>query len=538
MAAKRTTDYFAGIPGDNLFTKLCGSLARAADDNWVEPQPICEPLPSAYMARSAWLSKYYPYATRFPMAPHHEDWWNWIEGISPGVRPKPYIVILARGGGKSVGLELGIVRLGTKLSRRFCLIVCGTQDAADKHVTAIATFFERLGVERALNEFGNPKGWRRNVLRVANGFNVQGLGLDVNVRGIKFDEFRPDAIFFDDVDDHPDTPRIVEKKRDIITRSILPAASIDCAVGGVQNLIHEDSLFSQLVDGRADFLRDRIINGPHPAIIGLKYERVREDREQAIYKITDGVATWEGQNIQTCENYMNTEGLRAFLIEAQHEVAGGDGYVFLTSMLGSVELSDVPQIDSVCQRWDLAATEGAGDATASGVMGRGSNGCYYIFGVVDGHWSVDRVNSAIDLTATAYKKQFPELKIGIPQDPSQAGKWQAQFMKRDHAEHSIITRSIGSQGKIARGRMFVDEVNKGNVFLVKQDLPSVLKDERGPKVGGHQLMNDTSWVRWHMIVKDHLRRIREDTPNQEDDIYDALTDCYAGIRAKRMGRAA
>jgi len=36
--------------------------------------------------------------------------------------------------------------------------------------------------------------------------------------------------------------------------------------------------------------------------------------------ITGGQATWEGQNLEVCQNNINTWGLTSFLQEAQHEV--------------------------------------------------------------------------------------------------------------------------------------------------------------------------------------------------------------------------
>jgi len=63
------------------------------------------------------------------------------------------------------------------------------------------------------------------------------------------------------------------KKIDILTKTILPAGSPDCAILFIQNLIHPESIASRLVDGRADFLSERIVSGPYPAIEGLTYEQ-------------------------------------------------------------------------------------------------------------------------------------------------------------------------------------------------------------------------------------------------------------------------
>src|SRR5690349_5338961 len=105
---------------------------------------------------------------------------------------------------------------------------------ADKHVQNIAAKFEALRIERALNEYGHSRGWTRQMLRTAHGFNMLSIGLDGGVRGVKLDDLRPDFIVLDDVDDRHDSEAKVRKKIEIITESILPAGSADVAIWFVQ----------------------------------------------------------------------------------------------------------------------------------------------------------------------------------------------------------------------------------------------------------------------------------------------------------------
>jgi hypothetical protein len=262
-----------------------------------------------------WLATHFPTYTTHAPAPHHCEAWEWLWGLQRGVRPPPFILILARGGAKSTTAELGCVGVAAKKSRRYVLYVSETQVQADKHVQTVAGMMERAGFERELNKYGSSKGWRRNQIRTSDGFKVDAIGLDTAARGFKIDEDRPDLIVFDDIDGKHDTPQTTQKKIETLTMTILPAMATDGAVLGVQNIIHGNGVFARLADTRADFLSDRIVSGPHPAILNLDYAY-----KDGHYVITAGTPTWEGEGIEVCQGFIDTWGLLAFLVECQHDV--------------------------------------------------------------------------------------------------------------------------------------------------------------------------------------------------------------------------
>jgi len=267
-----------------------------------------------------WLEKHFPRVASSEPGARHIRLWEWFEALTPGERPLPHGEYWPRGGGKSSSAELAATRLGCRLKRRFVLYVSATQGQANKHVQAIATNFEALGFERAVGKYGNSKGWKVDLLRVSNGFNVLALGLDAAARGVKLDNVRPDLIILDDVDERHDSPAVVQKKIATITESILPAGSTDCAILFIQNLIHKGSIACQLASGSADFLLDREQTAPEPAIIGLQYETFDGPNGLTNYRFTKGEASWEGQSRATCERQMNDWGRAAFMREAQHDV--------------------------------------------------------------------------------------------------------------------------------------------------------------------------------------------------------------------------
>lgn len=284
-----------------------------------------------------WLREHFgaylrdPYGNDLPFAPHQVAHWTWTWALRRGVRPRPLIDIWARGATKSTTAELTCPAVAARRSRRYALYICGTQERADDHVGNVATMFESRVLaahyphitERAVGKYGSSKGWRRNRIRTPD-FTVDALGLDVAARGAKLDEDRPDLLILDDLDDENDSAEAVRKKERLLTKTLLPAGSPDCAVIGVQNVIHEHSVFARLAgldpEHTPDYLVDRIVNGPIPALRDLAYEQ-QEDEDGAVrWVLVSGTPTWLGQDLARCQELVDTIGLDAFLTECQHEV--------------------------------------------------------------------------------------------------------------------------------------------------------------------------------------------------------------------------
>lgn len=251
----------------------------------------------------------------------HAALWRWVWAVQPLVRPRPFIAIWPRGGGKSTTAELACLTLLMRGVRRYALYVSGTQEQADKHVETIGAILERLGVERAVNKYGNSKGWRRSRLKTAT-FTIDAFGLDTGARGTKDEDQRPDMLIFDDVDQIHDSAATTRKRIETLTMTLLPAATDTAAILGVQNLIHGDSVFAQLADDRADWLSDRIVSGPHPALLDCAIERIADAAPDAPKYRVSGVPTWVGQDVAACQRLINTIGPDAFRRESQHEVGG------------------------------------------------------------------------------------------------------------------------------------------------------------------------------------------------------------------------
>ena len=468
------------------------------------------PLPDAALPWQEWLRLRFPHVTTAPMGDRHARLWEWFEGLRQGERPRPRVEVWPRGGAKSSTAELGTARVCVKLTRRYVLYVSETQEQADKHVQSVASLLEAVGVARAVNQYGTSKGWRRQELRTANGFNVSAYGLDTAARGVKLDQYRPDLVIFDDLDSQDDSAKTIEKKINALTTAIIPAGSFDCAYLFLQNLIHEESIFSMLVDGRADFLHDREAACVEPAVRNLTTEPIDRGDGLKVYRITAGEPTWAGQSLETCERQINDWGLRAFLREAQHEVAGAAGFVFDVGRLNYIEAAAVPVGLRLCRAWDLAATEGGGDWTAGILLG--VSGSYpavrvYVLDVKRGQWSSERVRAQIAECAAG---DPAGTSLRLPQDPGQAGKDQAgQFRARFREYNPKIQPASGDKATRARG--FAEAINKGNVYLVKD-------------------------LRWNHAFREELRKFREDENDQVDDQVDAGADAFNLLARGRVVR--
>lgn len=326
-----------------------------------------------------WVENHFPGAASAAFGERHVRLWEWFEALKPGVRPRPRIESWPRGGAKSSTTEMGVVRVGAKRSRKFVLYVSGKQGQANKHVQAISAKFGILGIGRAVNGYGNSLGWRLDILRCDNGFSVLAIGLDVAARGVKIEDARPDLIVFDDVDERHDTEDTVKKKIETITDSILPSGATDVAVLFVQNRIHAGSIASKLLNGTADFLLERE-GFEEPAVRDLEFEgEIQGDTGLRRYRITGGSATWEGQDLGTCERQMNLWGRGSFLREAQHETDETENGLWQRERdIDPFRVRQAPDLYRIAVAIDPNATEGGDEA---GIV---AGGIARINGVVHG----------------------------------------------------------------------------------------------------------------------------------------------------------
>jgi len=427
-----------------------------------------------------WLTTLFKEYVSSPFAKHHKTFWDWLWDVGED-SPKPIVMVLNRGGGKSTMAELSAVFIGARELRSYVWYIRSTQDRANDSVGNIQELLETHRIEnyypglgnRMTGKFGQVRGWRRNFLRTENGFTVEAVGLDTAVRGARIGEHRPDWIIFDDIDDTKDTPVITKRKEDIIKFAILPAAKYNAGVVAIQNLLIADGIFARLVSGEADYLRNKLLIGPIKAVDDLAYEF---DNKHNRYKITKGQPTWKGMDIAVCENFIARWGLTSFLREAQHEVQQVDGGMFSHIDYKHVAPDEVPPLVRVVTWMDPAISHtDKSDSCAIQIDGIDEEG--YIYRL----YSWERIESPLEAMVHAIRKsfEFGASKVGVETDQG-GDTWRSVY---DIACQTVIKRGIVSpnspfpafdsakaashqKGKIERSRMALADYENGRIIHV------------------------------------------------------------------------
>lgn len=466
-----------------------------------------------------WLRAMAPGYATAPFGDHHRAFWEWAWGIDTTTRPRPFVAIWPRGGAKSTSAEMCVVALGARRKRQYCLYVSETQDQADDHVANIASILEGSEIEfaypnlgeRLIGKFGSSKGWRRNRIRAGTGFTVDAVGLDSAARGIKLEHMRPDLIVFDDIDSEHDSEVSTDRKIKTITRKLLPAGAVNCAVLAIQNKVHDDSIFARLADGRADFLRDRVVSGPVPAVWNLEWEE-----RNGLFEIVTGDAAWEGQSLESSQGLLNDIGLTAFLAECQHSSAPTTGGLFDHLNWPGIHVSEaeLPAMNRVVVWLDPAITS-SDDSDCQGIQcdGLGADGLIYRLYSWEGRTTpLEAVTRACRVAIT-----WGAETVGIESDQG-GDTWQSVYRQAcedlraagelDGLAPRFASAKAGSGhgSKLARAqRMLVDYERhkfrhlKGTHQALEQSLT------RFPKTKPFDLVDAAYWS-WHDLAGKQPRR--------------------------------
>ena len=121
----------------------------------------------------------------------------------------------------------------------------------------------------------------------------------------------------------------------------------------------------------------------------------------------------------------------------------------------------LPDITRKIRVWDLAASEGKGDYTVGTLMGRGSNGKFYILDRERGRWGTDEVERRVQQCAVADGHETP---IYIEEERAGAGKTVIASYERKMVGFRVEpAKAEGS--KQSRATPYSNEQRKGNIYL-------------------------------------------------------------------------
>lgn len=282
------------------------------------------------------LKKVFPRIFSGSFASFHEEffdhYWEILQKRLRGERlsqdEKVFLAIWARGFGKSSCMEVAAILEGAIVGEGFVLYVSGTKDLAQAHLQSIKEALESEEVEEyfpglanpQIGKFGSQLGWSQDILVTASGWAIRPIGLDQAVRGLRRGTLRPTLIILDDIDDVDDSPLVIEKKIRKIARSIIPARGPNTAFLGAQNLIHRNSIFTQIWKRRIGLFSRRVISGPFPAFNDLQIKfRVTNDGPQ--YVIESCTPSWPDFDLQSAQEFLSDSGREHFMAEYQHDFA-------------------------------------------------------------------------------------------------------------------------------------------------------------------------------------------------------------------------
>jgi hypothetical protein len=187
----------------------------------------------------------------------------------------------------------------------------------------------------------------------------------------------------------------------------------NCIVLFVQNLIHEGSIASKLSDVKpaqsAAYLIDRIVSGPFPSVEGLKTKKVFDaEIGRWRHRITAGKATWPGQDIEACQDAIDTYTLASFKRESQHEVAEEEAGLWEREWIDRFRITAelLPPLDRIVVGVDPPGTTGQCGIV---VKGRGKvrklDHCYTLddcsteFGASPAEWAKEVIRAYNDWEA-------------------------------------------------------------------------------------------------------------------------------------------
>ncbi len=279
-----------------------------------------------------WARHYFPYLFTRPSAKYQEKFWEWGWQIEPRKYYKPRVECEPRGVGKSTHGEVFVTSVVARKKRTMIGYVSLEQSKAGKHFDSIKGLLEN---PRLLQDYPHcrPKTqklrstaeqWSRNAIITESDAMIVPLSLQGSSRGWKSPiGQRFDMIVLDDIDKLGMSPNLIAKLLDLLKGEILAAGNNETVVVVLQNLIHRDSICSQILDHRADILSDREFCGPFPLLKNYEAEKIDDPDSTTGGKkwiITSGEPYDPAIDIAYSETLLNMYGMDLFERECQQNV--------------------------------------------------------------------------------------------------------------------------------------------------------------------------------------------------------------------------
>ena len=336
----------------------------------------------------------------------------------------------------------------------------GAELAEDFSSRVMATIKEHPG------ELGMSfKSESRTLWKTDNGGVYRAAGAGGSITGRRADLF----VIDDPIKgrEEADSETIREKvwswyRAEVITR-LKPKARVVI----IQTRWHEDDLGGRLLEEmKVGADQWRVINLP----------AIAESEDDPLGRPI-GAALWpEWEDVEALKRKEIAVGLREWAALYQQRPAPLEGSLFKIGMIGVMEVAPANCAVTV-RAWDLAATSQTGsrdpDWTVGVKLGRLMDGRIVVLDVARLRGGPDEVEAAIYNTA---KQDGHSVKVGLPQDPGQAGKQQILYLTRKLIGHQVDS-SPETGDKATRAAPVASQVNVGNFHIVRAPWNRAFLDE-------------------------------------------------------------
>lgn len=167
--------------------------------------------------------------------------------------------IVFRGGAKSTIAEEGLTILGGLREFHHGFIVGASLEKAMERLHAVRRIIEKN--ERFKYVFGDIRGrpWADDHLETTTGITLIAMGRGQAIRGTKNEDFRPDLLIVDDIEDRQSvsTPEGRKKVSDWFFDELLPSGDSDMRVRMLANDMHPECIANELERPGSDFVVKR-----------------------------------------------------------------------------------------------------------------------------------------------------------------------------------------------------------------------------------------------------------------------------------------
>lgn len=186
----------------------------------------------------------------------------------------------------------------------------------------------------------------------------------------------------------------------------------------------------------------------------------------------DGTPLWPEKHSAADLRRMEQAAPYTFAGQYRQRPSPLEGGVFKPGQLQVVDAIPAGRIEW-CRGWDLASVDQGGDYTAGGKLGKLADGRFIIAGMEREQLGPDDRDALLRNTAA---RDGRHVKVGLPQDPGQAGKTQVLALTRMLAGH-MVASSPESGDKVVRAEPLASQVNVGNVLMLRGAWNDALVEE-------------------------------------------------------------